>query len=138
MSPLQSAPSPDELLSEEKILELRPLLSSGRLREARNAKKITWSKGKRQHPWYRLADVDAYIRKFMEQPCLVEESDPSSSSEANGSHPEQQTSTVSGMTPELEERVAKTSAQQIRNWRTNGSRKSKRARTVSGPGSRTR
>lgn len=58
----------DELMPEEKILELRPELSASRLLAARNAGRLTWSKGKHHRPWYRLVDVDAYIASYPRAP----------------------------------------------------------------------
>lgn len=107
--------APDELLPEGRILELRPLLSPGILLAARKTEKIRWSRGKRATAWYRLLDVDAFIAKYREQPCRDHEHDPSLSLEGSGSQssPAPEISTVSGMTPALEEHVAKALALQI-------------------------
>src|SRR5258706_1829970 len=108
--------APDELLPESRILELRPLLALGTLRGARKTEKIRWSRGKRGTAWYRLVDVDAFIAEFLERtPCRDQGHDPSLNSEGSGSQSNQapETSTVSGMTPALEEHAARALALQI-------------------------
>src|SRR5665213_4486994 len=101
-------PDPNSLISEKDVLFYRPALSKGRLLAARKAGIIVWTSGKRHSAWYRLAGVDAYLKSHLEQPCRAQEEKPSlhlvdSGSLKNLSVP---ASTVSGMTPELEELVA--------------------------------
>jgi hypothetical protein len=103
-----AAPGPEELLSEERILELRACLSAARLRAARKAGTITWTTGKRKSPWYRLTDVDLFIRQTLERKCRDLALPPSLNSGITGSQESQgnPTSTAIGLTPELAEHAA--------------------------------
>jgi hypothetical protein len=104
----------DSLFSENQVLALRPCLARGLLLAARKAGIITWTPGKRHSAWYRLADVDAFL-KTREQQCHALGHAPSSNSADNGSpkNPVGPGSTVSGMTPALAEHAGRASAHRI-------------------------
>src|SRR6185437_7022522 len=109
-------PSPeDTLISEREVLRRWPVLSLDDLRGARKSGRITWVAGKRGSAWYRPSAIQAYISEFKEHRCLARERMPCSSLATNGSaeFPEARHSTVSGLTQEMEERVAQASAQRI-------------------------
>src|SRR5580692_5841965 len=105
----------DEPISEKDVLDRWPLLSLEDLRAARKHGRIAWISGKRGSAWYRPSAVQIYITEFKERRCHVREKTPSSSLANNGSAQflEAPRSTASGMTRELEERVAQASAQRI-------------------------
>jgi hypothetical protein len=112
----QTLPEPpaDRLISEAEVLVWRPILAAGLLLAARKAGNITWTRGKRNSAWYRLADVDAYIKQ-RESQCRAHAQTRYSNSADNGSaeSPAGKDSGVTGMTPELAEAVALASARKI-------------------------
>lgn len=109
-----AAPAPDLLISEDEVLIRRPMLGASTLKGARKAKTITYTRGKRRTLWYRLSDVDAFIAS-KEVKCHAAAPEPSSNSGDNGSRPSlaPPSFTDSGLSPELEERVADRLARRI-------------------------
>lgn len=107
-------PAPDTLIAEDQVLRYRPALAKSLLLAARKAKKITFTTGARGTVWYRLPDVDAFL-KTRETQCLGHAPDPSLKLTDTGSRKSQAGtgSTISGMTRELAEHVAEASAQEI-------------------------
>lgn len=107
-------PGPDELISENQVLRWRPALAKSLLLGARKLKTITWTKGSRGSAWYRLRDVDAFL-KTREKQCQGLAPDPSLNSGDNGlpKTPGAAATTVSGMTPTMVEHVALVSAREI-------------------------
>jgi hypothetical protein len=107
-------PPKDRLIPEAEVLSHRPMLAVGLLLAARKAGTITWTKGKRNSAWYRLSDVDAYIKQ-RESRCRAPEQTRYSNSADNGSDASRagKGSGVTGMTPELVEAAALASAQRI-------------------------
>jgi len=114
-------PPKDRLISEAEVVKFRPILSRGLLLAARKADLIAWTEGRQHTAWYTLADVDAYL-ETKKKPCLGLNPDRSSSLVDNGSQPSQAApaSIVSGMTPEMVERVGLASAQEILGKRKSG------------------
>src|SRR5690242_14129460 len=98
-------PPPDPpagtLIPEDQVLRYRPTLAKSLLLAARKANKITYTKGARGTVWYRLPDVDAYL-KTRETQCQGRAPDAYSNSAGTGSPKSQggRGCTVSGMTPE--------------------------------------
>src|SRR5690242_12642059 len=81
-----SEPPPnDDLISESEVLRRRPVLSKAQLVSARQRQLIRWTKGKRGSAWYRISDVDAYIKTHMEIQCHNPASTPSLSLVDSGS-----------------------------------------------------
>jgi hypothetical protein len=107
-------PGPDVLISEDQVLRWRPMLAKSLLLGARKLKKITHTIGSRGSIWYRLRDVDAFL-KTREQQCQGLAPDPSSNSADIGSQksPAAPGSIASGMMPELAEHAAEASAHRI-------------------------
>jgi hypothetical protein len=113
--PVALLPATDEPIREQAAVQNWPLLSPAGLHAARLAGKIAWIRGKRGSIWYRPSAIRAYIAEHLETPCRAHAPARSSNSPANGSPPSPApaTSTASGMTPELEEHVARACAQRI-------------------------
>jgi hypothetical protein len=105
----------DPLMAEADVLMRWPALSQTRLRVARHRGHIAWVKGKRGSAWYRPSAIETFITKELEQPCRADAHAPSLNLAANGSpatrdHP---SSTVFGLSRELEEHAAQACARKI-------------------------
>lgn len=107
-------PAKDKLISEAEVLVFRPALCVSLLRAARKLKLIAYTRGRRQSVWYTLADVDAYL-ETRKNICHVHGPDPSLNSGGIGSqkNPAAPASTITGMTPELEELAGRAAAREI-------------------------
>jgi hypothetical protein len=105
----------ESLISEVAVLARWPALSKSTLRAARKAGRISWVKGKRSSAWYRASAVEKFIEKRLEQPCHDQDQSPYLSSVANGSLTTQGPKNFigSGLPSDLEELVARASAQRI-------------------------
>jgi hypothetical protein len=105
----------EPLISETEALARWPALSKSGLRSARHAGRIAWVRGKRGSAWYRPSAIETFIQQELEQPCRARAHDHSLLSQTNGSPTTQDrhSSIASGLSQELEERVAQASAQRI-------------------------
>ena len=109
----------DNLISETAALERWKFLSAHKLRLARKSGKLPFTKGKRGAPWYREQDLVAYVKAELENqvgPCQPNDAaSKNSRSAVNGSPTIQidRDSTVVGMTPALEEQLARNSKARI-------------------------
>lgn len=116
-----SAPGPvpeppaDRLIQEKQVLSYRPMLSRSILLAARRQGIITWTEGKQGSAWYRLADVDDFLKREKEFRCQDPGRKPCSNSTANGSggKSESHSSTGTGMMRPLDIAVAQASARRI-------------------------
>ncbi|MDR3528685.1 MAG: hypothetical protein P4L57_15550 [Rhizomicrobium sp.] len=111
-------------MSERDVLEEWPCLSKSRLREARKAETIKWTKGKRGTAWYTRPAIEDFIKRELEIECLDLGQNRSGNLKGTGSptNPVQKTSTISGMTQELVEQAARASEQRILNPQSASSR----------------
>ena len=108
-------PNPDELISESEVLRLRPVVAKTHLRVARKRGIIRWTKGKRGSAWYRLTDVDAYLKTYREIQCPNPEKIRSMNWADSGSQPSPiaECSIDFGLSREQEEHVAQALARRI-------------------------
>jgi hypothetical protein len=115
-TPTATTVTPAEILvSERDVLTRWPALSKAGLKGARQTGKIARVRGKRGSAWYRASAIETFISKELEQPCRAHAHDHYSNSAVNGSPTTQDhlISTVSGLSPELEEHAALASARRI-------------------------
>jgi hypothetical protein len=105
----------DTLVSEADVLTRWPALSRAALLAARKSQRIGWVRGKRGSAWYRPSAVEIYISQELEQPCRAHAHDHYLNSVDSGSPTTQDrpSSTVSGLSPALEEHAARACAQKI-------------------------
>lgn len=103
------------MISESDVLARWPALSLALLRRARKQGQISWIPGKRHSAWYRADAVEQFIANYVEQPCRAVAKLPSSNSADSGSPsiPDRHSSTVSGLSQDLEEHAALHFARQI-------------------------